>query len=157
MDIALCYESVLPARGGAETYLGDLARRLARELHRRKVFHKDLYFCHFYIPDDLTRRVPDDWTNRAVMIDLHRLGRHPVAAAWWRTKDLAQLLYSSEVPGVTARDRVRFWKLYRQGWPGDRPPGDWLRRLVAWKAARYHRREQRKPSAVPYDQQRSAA
>src|SRR3954469_16005149 len=29
MDIALCYESVLPARGGAETYIGDLARRLA--------------------------------------------------------------------------------------------------------------------------------
>lgn len=33
MDIALCYESVLPARGGAETYLGDLARRLARDGH----------------------------------------------------------------------------------------------------------------------------
>ena len=34
MDVALCYESVLPARGGAETYLGDLARRLARDGHR---------------------------------------------------------------------------------------------------------------------------
>lgn len=33
MDIALCYESVLPARGGAETYLGDLARRLAKDGH----------------------------------------------------------------------------------------------------------------------------
>jgi UDP-glucose:(heptosyl)LPS alpha-1,3-glucosyltransferase len=33
MDVALCYESVLPARGGAETYLGDLARRLARDGH----------------------------------------------------------------------------------------------------------------------------
>lgn len=33
MDIALCYESVLPARGGAETYVGDLARRLARDGH----------------------------------------------------------------------------------------------------------------------------
>ena len=33
MDIALCYESVLPARGGAETYIGDLARRLARDGH----------------------------------------------------------------------------------------------------------------------------
>src|SRR5215210_2477967 len=33
MDIALCYESVLPSRGGAETYLGDLARRLARDGH----------------------------------------------------------------------------------------------------------------------------
>src|SRR5258707_6131159 len=33
MDIGLCYESVLPARGGAETYIGDLARRLARDGH----------------------------------------------------------------------------------------------------------------------------
>jgi UDP-glucose:(heptosyl)LPS alpha-1,3-glucosyltransferase len=33
MDIALCYENVLPARGGAETYIGDLARRLARDGH----------------------------------------------------------------------------------------------------------------------------
>src|SRR6476660_7380988 len=33
MDIALCYESVLPARGGAETYIADIARRLARDGH----------------------------------------------------------------------------------------------------------------------------
>ena len=33
LDVALCYESVLPSRGGAETYLGDLARRLARDGH----------------------------------------------------------------------------------------------------------------------------
>ena len=30
--------------------VGELAR-LARELHRRRVFHKDFYFCHFYIPE----------------------------------------------------------------------------------------------------------
>ena len=29
MKIAFCYESVLPARGGCETYIADLARRLA--------------------------------------------------------------------------------------------------------------------------------
>ncbi len=34
MDIALCYESVLPARGGCEMYIADLARRLARDGHR---------------------------------------------------------------------------------------------------------------------------
>ena len=33
LDIALCYESVLPTRGGAETYIGDLARRLAKDGH----------------------------------------------------------------------------------------------------------------------------
>ena len=50
--------------------IGELAR-LARELHRRRAFHKDLYFCHFYIAEADTRRVPESWTNRAVMIDLH--------------------------------------------------------------------------------------
>ena len=33
MNIALCYESVLPSRGGCETYIGDLSRRLARDGH----------------------------------------------------------------------------------------------------------------------------
>jgi UDP-glucose:(heptosyl)LPS alpha-1,3-glucosyltransferase len=42
MDVALCYESVLPARGGAETYLGDLARRLAKDGHR-----VHLYACRW--------------------------------------------------------------------------------------------------------------
>lgn len=117
--------------------------RVARELHRRKVFHKDLYFCHFYIAEEWTRRVPPSWTNRAVMIDLHRLARHPVTAAWWQAKDLAQFLYSSDVPGVTARDRVRFWKLYRTGWPGS-PPGDWLRPLIRMKWRLYQRHARRR-------------
>jgi len=117
--------------------------RVARELHRRAVFHKDLYFCHFYIPPEFVRRVPESWHNRAVMIDLHRLARHPLSAPWWLVKDLGQLLYSSEVPGVTARDRLRFWKLYRAGWPG-RPPGDWLRPLVRLKWQLYRRHNLRR-------------
>src|SRR5947209_2803593 len=34
MKIALCYENVLPARGGCETYISDLARRLAADGHQ---------------------------------------------------------------------------------------------------------------------------
>jgi UDP-glucose:(heptosyl)LPS alpha-1,3-glucosyltransferase len=33
MKIALCYENVLPARGGCETYIADLARRLVADGH----------------------------------------------------------------------------------------------------------------------------
>jgi UDP-glucose:(heptosyl)LPS alpha-1,3-glucosyltransferase len=33
MNIALCYESVLPARGGCETYIVDLSRRLVADGH----------------------------------------------------------------------------------------------------------------------------
>lgn len=117
--------------------------RVARELHRRNVFHKDLYFCHFYIDESLTHTLPDSWTNHAVMIDLHRLAHHSITARWFQVKDLAQFLYSSEVPGVTTRDRLRFWKLYRGGWPGS-PPGEWLRPLIRWKWRLYRRHAGRK-------------
>ena len=33
MNIALCHESVLPQRGGCETYVASLARRLAADGH----------------------------------------------------------------------------------------------------------------------------
>lgn len=42
MNIALCYESVLPSRGGCETYIGDLARRLAKDDHE-----VHLYACRW--------------------------------------------------------------------------------------------------------------
>jgi len=116
--------------------------RLARELHRRSVYHKDLYFCHFYIREEFTRTPPENWTNQAVMIDLHRLARHSVTGLWWQIKDLAQFLYSSDVPGVTARDRVRFWKLYCTGWPR-RAPANWLLPLVRWKWQLYERHHRR--------------
>lgn len=122
--------------------------RLARELHRRNVFHKDLYFCHFYIPESFTRTPPAEWINRVVMIDLHRLAKHWFAGGWWRAKDLAQLLYSSDVAGITARDRVRFWKLYRENWPG-RPPGNWILPLVRWKLRLYQRHERRSRANKP--------
>ena len=38
MDVGLCYESVLPARGGCEHYISDLARRLARDGHAVHLF-----------------------------------------------------------------------------------------------------------------------
>lgn len=123
--------------------------RLARELHRRRVFHKDLYFCHFYIPEEFTRNPPENWLNRVVMIDLHRLAWHPVMGAWWQAKDLAQLLYSSDVPGVTARDRLRFWKLYRSQWP-KHFSGNWLVMLIRWKWRLYQRHaRRRKTIAAP--------
>src|SRR4051812_9022423 len=113
--------------------------RLTARLHWLDHFHKELYFCHFYIPERLTRTVPRTWSGAVSMIDLHRLGRHTWTRRWWQLKDLAQLAYSSNVPGVTARDRVRFWRLYagpvrRDGW------WPWLRRgiLLRWKNYRRH-------------------
>lgn len=86
--------------------------RVVRVLHARRRYHKDLYLCHFFAPERFATAGPPRWAGRVAMIDLHRLGHHPMTGWWWRLKDLAQLLYSSDVPGITARDRVRFWRLY---------------------------------------------
>ncbi|HXG10208.1 MAG TPA: lipopolysaccharide kinase InaA family protein [Gemmataceae bacterium] len=117
--------------------------RLARALHQRRWFHKDLYLCHFYIPEEDTQRLPAGWRGRVHLIDLHRLAHHPWTWRRWQAKDLAQLLYSSEIPGVDARDRLRFWRIYlgaeRRGWAAR-----WLHRRVRLKWWSY-RRHNRKP------------
>jgi heptose I phosphotransferase len=103
-----------------------LATTIAR-LHRLRRFHKDLYLCHFFVPERWTHAAPPSWDGELAMIDLHRLGHHPFTAAWWRLKDLAQLLYSSDIAGVTARDRLRFARRYagRQ------------RRSLGWRLTRW--------------------
>lgn len=119
--------------------------RLSRELHRRRAFHKDLYLCHFYIAESDTALTPSAWMDRVVMIDFHRMGLHRWTWPWWVVKDLAQLLYSSDVPGVTVRDRLRFWKLYRAGdWGNASVPPAWVRWAVRLKWRIYTRQKARR-------------
>ncbi|HLW68795.1 MAG TPA: lipopolysaccharide kinase InaA family protein [Gemmataceae bacterium] len=108
--------------------------RLARLLHERAWFHKDLYLCHFYVPENDIRDDVGDWKNRVYLIDFHRLGRHPWTKWFWQVKDLAQLLYSSQFEGISNEDRREFWWQYTGG--RSKP---WLARLVRWKAQRYRR------------------
>ncbi len=121
---------------------------LATALHRRRWFHKDFYLCHFYVPEEDTFGVPAEWKGRVRLIDLHRLGHHPRTWLWWRAKDIAQLLYSSDVPGVTARDRLRFWRLYLAADPLGRAAG-WLRLAIRFKSWNNHRRHRRKQTDPP--------
>lgn len=116
-----------------------LKRALAREmaeiaarLHNARVFHKDFYLCHFFLDESrLAREGP-----RLTLIDLHRLGEHPLAFPRWRWKDLAQLLYSTfDVPGLDDRDRLRFWGHYRR--LADLRLPRWQLRIVRLKAGRY--------------------
>jgi heptose I phosphotransferase len=134
----------LPARDFARwkrTLVTEMAR-LVRALHERRWFHKDLYLCHFYIPEKDTGTIRD-WRGGVHLIDLHRLARHRWTWGVWKVKDLAQLLYSSRVPGVTARDRLRFWRLYL-GMGRDDVAARWLGWLVQIKERRYRRHNARK-------------
>ncbi|HBI42643.1 MAG TPA: hypothetical protein DDY78_07265 [Planctomycetales bacterium] len=116
--------------------------RLTRLLHDRCRFHKDLYLCHFYIARTDAAAANLMWRGRVFLIDLHRLGRHPWTWLWWRMKDLAQLLYSTEIIGIDPRDRLYFWQMYRG--PGPRRRADrWLVRLVLFKWRRYRRHNAR--------------
>jgi heptose I phosphotransferase len=118
--------------------------RLARMLHDRRVFHKDFYLCHFYIARGDTTAVPaEGWRGKVFLIDLHRLGHHPWTWPLWQLKDLAQLLYSSEITGVDARDQLWFWRAYRGDGPR-RGAGRWLRRCVWLKWQRYRRHNARR-------------
>jgi UDP-glucose:(heptosyl)LPS alpha-1,3-glucosyltransferase len=112
--------------------------RVAHGFHDRRHFHKDLYLCHFFIPRDCLSAIPD-WRGRVHLIDLHRLGHHPLTWPVWQTKDLAQLLYSSEIEGIDARDRLRFWRDYwgerRHRW-SVRIMTRWVR--FKWQRYRHH-------------------
>src|SRR5262249_10605025 len=121
-------------KGGLITELA----RMTRLLHGRRCFHKDLYLCHFFIPQEDLEGFPDSWFGRVFVIDLHRLGHHPWFWRVWQVKDLAQLLYSSEIRGVDARDRLWFWRQYLAGERRTRTEG-WLRRFVLLKWRRYRR------------------
>src|SRR5438876_1760260 len=92
MDIAFCYESVLPARGGCETYIAALARRLVADGHQ-----VHLYACrrdadalpaglHFH-PIQLPRvpRFLRPWWFSAACVKAMRGSRHQVSIGFDKT------------------------------------------------------------------------
>jgi heptose I phosphotransferase len=121
-----------------QTWKAGLVRelaRLTRFLHDHQFFHKDLYLCHFFI-DRADINGVASWTNRVFMIDFHRLARHTLTRPFWLTKDLGQLLFSSDVEGVNGRDRLRFWRAYT-GSRRDSFLNRWLGRIIQMRGRRY--------------------
>jgi heptose I phosphotransferase len=150
IPLAAVRQDAVAFRAWKRTLAAEMAR-LARMLHDRRCFHKDLYLCHFYIPRDDTRSVPaDGWRGRVHLIDLHRLAHHPLIWRIWQTKDLAQLLYSSEIIGIDARDRLYFWRAYRGEGPC-RPRSPWTRRLILYRWFRYRHHNARNRQGREHD------
>lgn len=117
---------------------------ISARLHNARAFHKDLYLCHFFLDQGPTARDG----RRLVLIDLHRLAEHPLTAIRWRWKDLGQLLFSTYgVPGITDRDRLRFWVEYTRRSPLRWPR--WQRARVWSKAQRYLRHNRTSEQGAP--------
>lgn len=115
--------------------------RIALTLHAARLFHKDLYLCHFFL--DIDRLERGGGPPRLVLIDLHRLSSRRFGSSWLRWKDLGQLLYSTfGVDGIDDRDRLRFWRSYLKHCPVAMPA--WQAWIVRFRAARY-RAHNRKP------------
>ena len=120
--------------------------RLTRLLHDRCRFHKDFYLSHFFIPRSALGGPVVDWRGQVYLIDFHRLYHHPFTWPLWQAKDLGQLLFSSQIAGITARDRLRFWRCYLSMNRRDR----WLRPLVLFKNWTYQRHRNRKQRRTGY-------
>lgn len=129
MNIAFCYESVLPARGGCETYIADLARRLVADRHE---LH--LYACRWdetalpasihYHPLPVPRgpRFLRPWRFGGAC--LRAMGDHDVSVGFDKTWGL-DVLYPQG--GLHAASAVHNLLKY------DNP---WIRRLV-WAAKQF--------------------
>jgi heptose I phosphotransferase len=116
--------------------------RITATLHRARVFHKDLYLCHFFL--GAHSDLPASPQLEVSLIDLHRMEEHRLWPDWWRWKDLGQLLYSTDgVPGISRRDCMRFWTKYCR-LAGIKPRGLGLA-MTSLRAARYrgHNRKRR--------------
>jgi heptose I phosphotransferase len=78
---------------------------LARTLHAAGLNHRDFYLCHLW------------WHEKErclYLMDLHRAQIRKTVPRRWLVKDIAGLYFSSMDIGLTARDVLRFLKIYFQ-------------------------------------------
>lgn len=83
--------------------------RMAGDMHRAGVNHRDFYICHFLLHTDKPVTASD---FRLSLIDLHRAQVRSDTPARWRNKDLAGLYFSALDIGLTRRDKLRFLRGY---------------------------------------------
>ncbi|WP_424947960.1 lipopolysaccharide core heptose(I) kinase RfaP [Candidatus Spongiihabitans sp.] len=84
---------------------------IARTLHENGVNHRDFYLCHFLIEFSAHETLTAE-NLRVYIIDLHRAQIRAKTPRRWIIKDLAGLYFSALDIGLTARDVLRFMKIY---------------------------------------------
>jgi len=113
--------------------------RMAGNMHRAGVNHRDFYICHFLLHTDKPVTAHD---FRLSLIDLHRAQTRTQMPRRWRNKDLAGLYFSALDIGLTRRDKLRFLQVYFQ-----RPLRDVLRdeaSLLTWLQRKAEKLQDRK-------------
>lgn len=97
----------------------------ARRLHAARLFHRDLYWCHFFV------REPGKGEFAAHLIDLQRI-HHTRWDAWrWQLKDLAQFVYSAP-PGSLDGEGGKRWFARYFGYPDNQTSLRVHHRIAAW-------------------------
>ncbi len=128
-----------PGRQRRMSLLTEMAR-ITRLLHRAGLFHRDLYWCHFFVSE------PRPGQFQVHLIDLQRQRGRPVGFRSYATiKDLGQFTFSMPPPpgGPTDQEKRHWFEQYR----GTNKLG-WIARLqlslVRGRAALYHVKESRR-------------
>lgn len=89
-----------------------LLRKLAemiRILHQNGINHRDLYLCHFLLPEGDMNRL-----DELHLIDWHRAEIRRRVPSRWLVKDLASLAFSTWPLALSNNDKRFFIRCYRQ-------------------------------------------
>ena len=120
MNIALCYDTVDPAKGGCETYIGDLARRLIRDghavhLYARKCKPEALPLGITFHPVSVgpSLRMTRPWQFAAACDRILRRIRHDVTVGFVKTWHPDVLIAQS---GLHAASMEYGLRKYRKSW-----------------------------------------
>jgi UDP-glucose:(heptosyl)LPS alpha-1,3-glucosyltransferase len=145
MNIAFCYESVLPARGGCETYIAALARRLVADGHE-----VHLYACrwdevalpeglHYHrLPAPRGPRFLRPWLFGAACNRALRAARHQVSIGFDKTWDQDVLYPQGGLHAASAEHNL--WKYSTEAGRALARAAKWLD-LAHWSYRALERRQ----------------
>jgi len=87
---------------------------ISRRIHENGINHRDLYICHFLLDRSSALNPLKSSDIRLYLVDLHRAQIRSSVPCRWLVKDMASLYFSSVDTGITARDVMRFLRIYFQ-------------------------------------------
>ncbi len=127
MNIALCYESVLPTRGGCETYIAALAHRLAADGHAVHLYAcrwdaealpKSVQYHRVELPWSL--RIIRPWLFARAINRMLPVGRHDVSVGFDKIWGVDVVYPQGGLHVATAQHNLLKYR------------SPWVRRLVGW-------------------------